>query len=193
MGQQAPYNHGINWQHIHGRGAEATIVDMCMKQAKGNNIQSFHFQLVLLTTVLLGLGMFLHSIDPSRSWSDHLMHILIFCRVHIQRTLYQSFRDAPEYSLMCQLLTETNKTKFDVILRQLINSSNPNVRHYARNKNVDWILAGMSRCYTKMPAVSFDSYEKNSNLVESTHRSTNLSGVGVSLLAGIKEYVMFLS
>jgi hypothetical protein len=88
---------------------------------------------------------------------------------------------------MCQLLTEANKAKFDTILRQLLNSSSQEVRNWAKHKNVNWMLAGMSRCYTKMPAVSFDSFEKNANLVESTHHSTNLGGIGVSLLAGIKE------
>ena len=131
--------------------------------------------------------MFLASIDDTRSWSEHLQHILIFCRVHIRRKLHQKFRNVSEYTLMCQLLSEANKLKFDTILRQLLHSSNPDVCNWARNKNIDWILAGMSRCYTKMPAVSFASFEKNSNLVESTHHSTNLGGIGVSLLAGIKE------
>jgi hypothetical protein len=131
--------------------------------------------------------MFLHSIDQSKSWSAHLQHVLIFCRVHIQRKLYQKFRDAPEYTLMGQLLTENNKSKFDIILGQLLRSSSPDVRNWAKHKNVDWMLAGMSRCYTKMPVVLFDSFEKDSNLVESTHHSTNLGGIGVSLLAGIKE------
>ena len=131
----------------------------------------------------LGLGMFLHSIGKSKSWSDHLQHVLIFCRVHIQRKLHQKFRDTPEYTLMDQIFTENNKSKFDIILGQLLNSSNLEVRNWAKNKNVDWRLAGMSRCYTKMPAVKFDSFEKNSNLVESTH----------SLLAGIKEWVKLFS
>ncbi|OXV08157.1 hypothetical protein Egran_04080 [Elaphomyces granulatus] len=158
MGQEITQNHGIDWYHLHHRGIEAVIVDMCAKQAKG-------------------LGMFLHSIDKSKSWSDHLQHVLIFCRVYIQRKLHQKFRDTPEYTLMDQIFTENNKSKFDIILGQLLNSSNLEVRNWAKNKNVDWRLAGMSRCYTKMPAVKFDSFEKNSNLVESTH----------SLLAGIKE------
>jgi hypothetical protein len=84
---------------------------------------------------------------------------------------------------MDQIFTENNKSKFDIILGQLLNSSNLEVRNWAKNKNVDWRLAGMSRCYTKMPAVKFDSFEKNSNLVESTH----------SLLAGIKEWVKLFS
>ena len=29
MGQEASHNHGINWYHIHNRGVEAVIVDMC--------------------------------------------------------------------------------------------------------------------------------------------------------------------
>jgi hypothetical protein len=137
--------------------------------------------------------MFLEYIDSTKSWSEHIQHVLIFCRVHIQRKLYQKFRNASEYTLMCQLCTETNKSKFDTILRQLMNSSSSDVRNWATHKNVDWIRAGMSRCYTKMPAASFDSFEKSSNLVESTHHSTNLGGIGVSLLAGIKEYVKPLS
>jgi hypothetical protein len=35
MGQEAPQNHGIDWNHVHHRGIEAVIVDMCAKQAKG--------------------------------------------------------------------------------------------------------------------------------------------------------------
>jgi hypothetical protein len=44
MGQKVPHNHGIDWYHVHRRGVEAVIVDMCAKQAKGRqygDIQNF--------------------------------------------------------------------------------------------------------------------------------------------------------
>jgi hypothetical protein len=69
--------------------------------------------------------MFLESTDPTEPWSDYIQHVVIFCRVHIRQKLYQKFRNASEYTLMCQLLTEANKTKCDTILRQLLNSSRP--------------------------------------------------------------------
>ena len=90
----------------------------------------------------LGLGMFLHSIGKSKSWSDHLQHVLIFCRVHIQRKLHQKFRDTPEYTLMDQILAENNKSKFDIILGQLLNSSNLEVRNWAKIKMLIGALLG---------------------------------------------------
>ena len=35
MGQDASHNHGLDWFHLHHRGIEAVVVDMCAKQAKG--------------------------------------------------------------------------------------------------------------------------------------------------------------
>jgi len=49
------YQDGVKWMHIHNTGIEAVVLDMCHKQASG-------------------LGRYLASIDPSRTWDQHLQY-----------------------------------------------------------------------------------------------------------------------
>ncbi|OXV06169.1 hypothetical protein Egran_06063 [Elaphomyces granulatus] len=155
----------VRWQHIHGSGIEAVLVDMCHKQASG-------------------LGHYLTSLDPSITWRDHLHHTLIFCLVHFRRGIEQKFRNADCYRLMLQLPTAT-KDACKKILDTLSRHRLAAVREWAKHKETSWILAGINPHFTKMDQNRFRSYQKDTNLIESTHHMTNVSGIGVSLLAGI--------
>ena len=56
----------INFKHINNKGIGCIIGDLDAAQAKG-------------------LGLYLSSIDSSRQWDDHLMHIFKSCIIHFQR------------------------------------------------------------------------------------------------------------
>ncbi|KAN0068919.1 hypothetical protein V8E54_013088 [Elaphomyces granulatus] len=120
----------VRWQHIHGSGIEAVLVDMCNKEASG-------------------LGHCLTSIDPSTTWRDHLHHVLIFCPVHFRRGIEQKFRNADCYRLMLQLPTAT-KDACKKILDTLSRHRLAAVREWAKHKETSWILAGINPHFTKL-------------------------------------------
>src|ERR1700722_100011 len=116
----------------------------------------------------------------------------IFCTVHIQRGLQQKFSETDALPLMQELLTATSKIKCENIFQALLNHSDQHVQPWAEHKKISWILSGINRCYSKMQPAVFDSYQKNPNLIESTHHYSNLDGIGVSLLTAIQQYVSII-
>jgi hypothetical protein len=87
---------------------------------------------------------------------------------------------------MLQLPTAT-KDACKKILETLSKHRLAAVRDWAKHKETSWILAGINPHFTKMDQNRFRSYQKDTNLIESTHHMTNVSGIGVSLLAGIHK------
>jgi hypothetical protein len=71
-----------------GSGIHVIIVDMDSKQYIGR-----YFTTVFkILTNCLGLGQYLSEIDPQHqdiTW--HLQHIIVFCRVHFQRSILEAF------------------------------------------------------------------------------------------------------
>jgi hypothetical protein len=73
---------------------------------------------------------------------------------------------------------ESSKIKCENIFEALLNHSDEHVQAWAQHKKISWIISGINRCYSKMQPASFDSYQKNSNLIEITHHYSNLGGIG---------------
>jgi hypothetical protein len=73
--------------------------------------------------------------------------------------------------------SESSKIKCGKIFQALLNHSDERVQAWAKHKRIPWILSGINRCYSKMQAASFDSYQENSNLIESFHHYSNLGGI----------------
>lgn len=94
-----------------------------------NNTQVSYFNYFLTTcgplTNYLGLGQYLSEIDPQhRDPVWQLEHIIIFCRVHFQRSILKAIgtrhRGSPLWSLMMDLLNCSSEAEYDELLRLLI-------------------------------------------------------------------------
>ena len=49
---------------------------------------------------LLGLGQFLHDMDPAkRDWRWHLQHVLMLCRVHFFRKIDEKLGPNPDFNI----------------------------------------------------------------------------------------------
>ncbi|KAJ5128046.1 hypothetical protein N7448_008825 [Penicillium atrosanguineum] len=127
----------IQWYHIHQNGIQAVIVDMCAKQASG-------------------FGHYLTTIDPSRSWQQHVQSIFIYCQVHFNRNTNR-FRNTPDYRLMQSILTAQTQESCVKILRGLQASPTPGVSGWATHKIRPWILSGLNRNCSLMPPMGFRS------------------------------------
>ncbi|KAJ9364238.1 hypothetical protein DTO280E4_2001 [Paecilomyces variotii] len=160
-------SHRFNWWHIDGSGIQAVITDMCHKQAAG-------------------LGRYLYSIDNTRSWQEHIMHTTIFCLIHYFRGVHRKYRSFDAYQLMRRLVSETTKSNCDRILQTLRNHNNRDIRTWVKHKEIPWILSGLNANYSRMPSITFNTYQRNSNAVEAIHhRDQVLTGTGISLLSAI--------
>jgi hypothetical protein len=93
---------------------------------------------------------------------------------------------------MQQLPTVATKELCSKILNTLCSHGRKEVRAWAKHKKIPWILSGINRAFSKMDPTLFTSTQRNSNLIESVHHATNTDGIGVALLAGIKQYVLFI-
>jgi len=145
--------------------------------------------LLQLTAPSLGFGSYLHSLDASRDWREHLQFTLIYCAVHFARGIQQKFGNLEARPLMLALLTEQNQQHIDRILHTLTNHHKPAVRQWVRHKKIPWIFSGINPIATKMRRDVFISQQRSSNLVESTHANTDRTGTGLSLLTAIIRYI----
>lgn len=76
-------------------------------------------------TNYLGLGQYLSEIDPQHqdiTW--HLQHIIVFCRVHFQRSILKAIgtnnQGSPLWSRMMSLLDCRSEDDYDKLLDLLI-------------------------------------------------------------------------
>lgn len=76
-------------------------------------------------TNYLGLGQYLSEIDPQRqdiTW--HLQHLIIFCRVHFQRSILKAIgtnnQGSPLWSRMMSLLDCKSEDDYNCLLDLLI-------------------------------------------------------------------------
>ncbi|KAJ5684482.1 uncharacterized protein N7477_000827 [Penicillium maclennaniae] len=157
----------VQWHHIHRNGIQAVIVDMCAKQASG-------------------FGHYLTTIDPTRTWQQHVQSIFLYCQVHFQRNLNR-FRRAPDYHLMKSILTVPSQEGCMRILNGLKGSLTPGVTSWATHKIRPWILSGLNPAFSLMPTSHFKKFPKHTNLTEGLHATTNRSGIQIQLRPAIQE------
>ena len=80
-----------------------------------------------------GLGDFLNTLDPRREWQEHLQHILIFCKTHVQRNFKKKFGDH-EAKYRLHLIWEA-PSKEDVISQlDSLASVFPEISKWIKNK-----------------------------------------------------------
>lgn len=78
-----------------------------------------------VATKYLGLGRYLSEIDPrNRDVTWQLQHIIIFCRVHFQRSILKAIgsrsQGTPLWSRMMSLLDCNSEDDYDALLDLLI-------------------------------------------------------------------------
>jgi len=134
----------IRFPHIHGgeQGLRTVTIDMCKKQAPGKiGICGYHATHML--SIYLGFGDYLHTLDSSREWHEHLQHMLVFCKTHVQRNFAKKFPKHPMKHSIHQLWNVDSKQN---LLNQMNNISTtyPELKSWINSKKKGWILAGLT-------------------------------------------------
>lgn len=133
----------------------------------------------------LGFGDFLHSLDPGRTWDEHLQYMLVFCMVHVKRNFAKKWPKHPfRYSL--------NQIWEEQTLGQLTRRMDsicilhPELKGWINNKRKPWILAGLTTEQSKVPYEWWLHARKHTSLGESSHfADNNFTGRSISLLSAV--------
>jgi hypothetical protein len=132
----------------------------------------------------LGLGEYLAEIDSSRTWQEHLEHIIILCQVHCQRNFMARY---PNHEALYRIKQLWNLDNPSAIIQQLTElcSTYPELETWLDHKMNPWILAGLCDSISKIPFSYRQLANKNTNLSESSHHRDNIIGRGLTLLAAV--------
>ncbi|BCR90626.1 uncharacterized protein ACHE_60512A [Aspergillus chevalieri] len=163
----------VLFDSIHGSGIHGIIVDMDSKQ-------------------YTGLGQYLSEIDPQHQdiiW--HLQRIIVFCRVHFQRSILKAIgtnnQGSPLWSRMMSLLDCRSEDDYDRLLDLLITYENANVQNWAVQKKGKVIKAGLNKACSKIQPHYFDVLRNHTNAVEQSHQKSYASGKYLTLVQAVKN------
>ena len=121
----------------------------------------------------LGFGDWLHSIDPSRNWDEHLEHILIFCKVHVLRNFLKRFPKHNARSWIHECLWQSQSRLELEKNMDSICSAYPELTNWVNNKRKPWIIAGLCHEVSKIPPEWRSKAPKETGLGESSHFADN--------------------
>ncbi|ODM21423.1 hypothetical protein SI65_02267 [Aspergillus cristatus] len=165
--------HPVLFDSIHGTGVHGIIVDMDSKQ-------------------YTGLGKYLSEIDPQNhdvTW--HLQHIIIFCRVHFQRSILNTIgtrnQGSPLWSRMMSLLDCKSEADYDALVELLIKFEDANVQTWAIQKKSPVIKAGLNKACSKIQSHYFAALRNHTNAVEQSHQKSYASGKYLTLTEAVKN------
>jgi hypothetical protein len=170
----------VHFAHIHNteHGIRAITADMCMKQGPG-------------------FGDYLQEIYPALDWDEHLLHIFVFCQVHVKRNFRKKFGDHPAKESVYQLWNSSSRDellkKVDGILEVFADDK---LKRWLQHKtSKPWILGALCPGQSKMGYVAYEYWRlvsKHTNISESSHfLDNNATGRKLSLLGGVLRYVLF--
>lgn len=116
----------VLFQPIHGIGIYGIIVDMDNKQYSGKYFKSNK----QLLAKRLGLGKYLSEIDHDhREILWHLQRIIVFCRVHFQRTILKAIgtqnKGSGLWSVMMNLLNCHSEDEYNQLIELYLSISRP--------------------------------------------------------------------
>lgn len=174
----------VTFQHIHGteNGIRAITVDMCKKQAPGKFMQSI---CAGPANCILGFGDFLHELDPSREWAEHLTHVLIFCKTHVQRNFQKKFGNHPAKHIIHLIWEAETKDAIISGLDQLC-SIHPELTSWVKGKKKGWIMSGLTVEQSKIPVEWWKYIQDHTGISESSHfQDNNFTGRKLSLLTAV--------
>lgn len=134
--------------------------------------------------LFLGLGDYLHSLDRSRTWEEHLQYILVFCITHLKRNFAKKY---PKHPLRYAILDKLFDSKSREEVRQNMHSMcllYPELKQWIVNKQPQWILSGLVQSESKVPTSYWIHAKKHTGDSESSHfQENNFVGRGRSLVA----------
>lgn len=139
----------------------------------------------------LGLGAYLHSLDPRRTWQQHVSSILIYCLVHFERNI-RVFQDHPLYFDIKAIPKLESRKEVQLLFDRLKTDPIKRVRDFARRYNCQLILGGLNKHYSLMAPEFFVSVQHHTNTLESIHRKTNQMGIHQSWLGALQRLVFSL-
>jgi hypothetical protein len=132
------------------------------------------------------LGAYLHSLDPQRTWQQHISCVLIYCLVHFERNI-RIFQSHPLYYDIKSIPRLESREEVQLLFNRLKTDPNKKVRDFARRYNCQLILGGLNKHYSLMDRDLFVSVQHHTNTLESIHRKTNQMGIHQSWLGALKR------
>jgi hypothetical protein len=124
-------------------------------------------------------------INNTFEWNEHLQHLLIFCRTHIQRNFQKKFGDHPAKHLLHLIWEAKSKPELLEHMDE-ISSTYPETKSWIDHKKTPWILAGLSPEQSKIPIEFWIIARKDTGVSESSHfMDNNFTGRRLSLLTTV--------
>ena len=121
----------------------------------------------------LGLGKVLNSMDPSRTPTQHLAHILIYCKVHLKRNFQKKF---PKHEGRHYIINHifTSETRAELITRMdSICQVWPELKTWIVHKKPAWIMCGLIKSESKIDYQYWVIAKKHTGDSESSHCQEN--------------------
>jgi hypothetical protein len=175
----------VHFSYLHSTdtGIKTIGVDMCKKQAGGMCILDVSSAYAKRT---LGLGDFLHKLDPTREWDEHIEHILVFCEVHLKRNFAKRFpRHRIRHEFFQLLFGANSRLEIDAHMRAIC-LEYPELKQWMLNKKPRWLLAGLTRSESKVPFKYWLQARKHTGIGESSHfQDNNFTGRKTSMLNAV--------
>ncbi|KAG2000741.1 hypothetical protein GB937_010883, partial [Aspergillus fischeri] len=138
------------------------------------------------------LGQYLSEIDPRHHdpiW--HLQHIIVFCRVHFQRSILKAIgtknKGSGLWSRMMSLLDCQSEAEYDELIELLIKYESPAVQAWAVHKKSAVIKAGLNQSCSKIQSYYFQLLRNHTNAVEQSHQKSYASGKYLTLVEAVRN------
>ena len=162
----------VHWPYIHGteQGLRTIGLDMCNKQAGG--MLCIFLEEARLTSYI-GLGDYLHDIDPTREWDEHLQHLLVFCRVHLKRNFMKRFGNHEARHIVLNKIFGPDSREEILENMRSICQMYPELTRWVNHKKPRWLMSGLAQSESKVPIEYFTIARKHTGLSESSHFQEN--------------------
>jgi hypothetical protein len=134
---------------------------------------------------ILGFGDYLHELQPSKTWREHLLYVFILCKVHVRRAFRKKFGEHNDLPYLTELFDASSMTELrdiiDEVSQRFLETAN-----WFKNKLPPWILAGINSEASKIPEQWWANAYHHTGISESSHFMDNEAvGRKLSLLSAI--------
>lgn len=127
------------------------------------------------------------------SWNEHLFYVMVFCETHIKRAFFKKWRNHPAMAAVDQILRANSIHHVHAIIKDA-SEAWPETAKWFKNKDVPWILAGMTKEASKIPINWWILAQHHTGSCESSHFMDNEAvGRKRSLLGAILGYDLCFS
>jgi hypothetical protein len=120
-----------------------------------------------------GLGDYLHTLDSTRAWDEHLQYILVFCTVHLQRNFAKKFPQHPlRYTIIQEILRARSRQEIVSHMRYTCQQY-PELQSWLNHKQPQWIISGIAQAESKVRPEYWLNARKHTGNSESSHFQEN--------------------